>query len=261
MEAQFQRTMRMVKRLEDVDAAVPYLDCVFTLRELEEMLDERCLPTMVKILERRQPVKYARWGRMRGVRGIGPPLAGLQCSAIEVIKAFGSLAYVPLFRKVENGEWDRDVRMHAKRAILELEAKIPRAEAVVGSLVRELIEDSPSKERRSQIFRELKSVYRFWAIPAVLEYLGEEHPLSVRERAVEALAVVGCHRATVPLVELLWDEEESIRADAATILGWRIYGAALPALRNSRTDPSEKVRKAARLAIQQHRRPRSPLDL
>ncbi|WP_327351640.1 fumarate reductase/succinate dehydrogenase flavoprotein subunit [Streptomyces sp. NBC_01304] len=162
----------------------------------------------------------------------------VRAAALEVLRAL-RLGDAPLYSRAL-GDADIDVRIHAVRALVSVDAVTGLAAAGA----------DPAREVRVAVARGLAAVRD--PDPAPLRPLLDDPDPLVTGAALAALATTGCPpayaaRATAALDDPAWQ----VRAGAATAL--RAAAAAVPALAKALDDSNPDVRKAAVLSLLAHR--------
>nr|WP_244177780.1 fumarate reductase/succinate dehydrogenase flavoprotein subunit [Streptomyces atriruber] len=174
---------------------------------------------------------------LRAALGVADP--AVRGAAVDVLRAL-RLGDAALYAAAL-ADADIDVRIHAVRALVSVDAAADLAAAV----------DDPAREVRVAVARGLAAVRDpspSWLAP----FLDDPDPL-VRAAALASLAVTGCplpyaERAVAALGHPAWQ----VRAGAATALRAAPPGPAVPALAEASADPEADVRKAAVLSLLDH---------
>ncbi|MEU6820088.1 fumarate reductase/succinate dehydrogenase flavoprotein subunit [Streptomyces atriruber] len=174
---------------------------------------------------------------LRAALGVADP--AVRGAAVDVLRAL-RLGDAALYAAAL-ADADIDVRIHAVRALVSVDATADLAAAV----------DDPAREVRVAVARALAAVRDpspSWLAP----FLDDPDPL-VRAAALTSLAVTGCpvpyaDRAVAALGDPAWQ----VRAGAAAALRTAPPDPAVPALAKASTDPEADVRKAAVLSLLDH---------
>ncbi|MER5733003.1 HEAT repeat domain-containing protein, partial [Streptomyces sp. NPDC002138] len=185
------------------------------------------------------PAEPALAAGLRAALAVADPV--VRSAALEVLRAL-RLGDAGLYA-ARLGDPEADVRIHAVRALVSVDAVGALAEAA-GDRAREV---------RVAVAKGLAAVRG--ARPGPLDpLLGDPDPL-VRGAALGALATTGCPGpyAERAVAALAGDPAWQVRAGAAAALSAAGPGAAVPPLAKALADANADVRKAAVLALLAHR--------
>ncbi|WP_405656570.1 fumarate reductase/succinate dehydrogenase flavoprotein subunit [Streptomyces sp. RK9] len=256
------RLLALAEESPDLDALAPYLADddpavrAAAVTVVSETVPAGAGPALAARLRDSSPqVRSAAAAVLRELVGVLPPDADLRsglraaldvadpavrAAALDVLRAL-RLGEAPLFAAAL-ADADLDVRIHAVRALVSVDAAVDLAAAAA----------DPAREVRVAVARGLAAVGA--PAPAPLAPLLDDPDPLVRAAALTALRDTGCpppyaDRAVAALDDPAWQ----VRAGAATALRAASPELAVPALAKASSDPDADVRKATVLSLLAHR--------